>query len=367
MIHAGNNDLNDLTATDVAERCQTTEENGRIVHMLDDDEDIDVVQTPVSTEDGVETRVEGTLAVHERNRVQKTEDQQNLVVDQPGLTEIEPTGTSVSRNDENRIVSDYTGRSRPEPPTVKSKIRFRSSDERTGDETFEARKLSRAGKANRRHENWYNIENTAPKRLAGFKGAVNYQKDFRDWEIVDSTEALVTCSEEVNHHAKEGELQFWSNHGVYEIVNDEGQKTMGSRWILTMKRDDSNNKSVPKARLVLKGFTECLDRIDKESPVVSQEVIEVFLSVASISGWTPKSIDIKTAFLQGKPLEREIFIRPPTGNVKGKLWKLLKPVYGLQDAPKQWYLRVKTQLIEAGLTVCPFEPALFMWSNDGNC
>ena len=96
MIYAENNDLNDLTAANVAERGQTTKANGRIVHTLDNDEDIDVVQTPVGTEDGVETRVEGTLAVHEINRVQKTEDQQKLVVDQPGLTEIGPTGTSVS-------------------------------------------------------------------------------------------------------------------------------------------------------------------------------------------------------------------------------------------------------------------------------
>ena len=331
VISAEKNDLNDLTAADVAERGQTTKENGRIVHTLDDDENIDVVQTPVGTEGGVETRVEGTLAVHERNRVQKTEDQQNLVVDQPGLTEIEPTGTSVSGNNGNRIVSEYTGRSGPEPPTVMSKIRFRSSDERTGDETFETRILSRAGKANGRHKNWYNIEYTAPERLAGCKGAVDYQKDFRDWEIVDSNEALVTCSEELYQDVKDAELQSWSNHGVYEIVNDEGQKTMGSRWILTMKRDDSNNKSVPKARLVVKGFTESLDRIDKDSPVVIREVIKVILSVASINGWTPKSIDIKTAFLQGKQLESEIFIQPPTGNVKGKLRKLLKPVYGLQD------------------------------------
>ena len=367
VIYAENNDLNDLTAADVAERGQTTVENGRIVHTLHDDEDIDVVQTPVGTEDRLETRVEGTLAVHERNLVQKTDDQQILFVDQPGLTEIEPTGTSVSGNDENRIVSEYTGRSGPEPPIVKSKIGFRSSDERTGDKIFEARILSGAGKANGRQKNWYNIEYTAPERLAGCKGAVDYQKNFRDWEIVESTEALVTCSEEVHQDAKEAEMQSWSNHGVYEIVNDEGQKTMGSRWILTMERDDSNNNSVPKARLVVKGITESLDRIDKESPVVSREVIKVFLSVASISGWTTKSIDIKTAFLQGKPLEREIFIPSPTGNVKGKLWKLLKPVYGLQDAPKQWYLKVKTELIKAGLTVCPFEPALFIWSNDGNC
>ena len=305
-------------AADVAERGQTTEENGRIVHTLDNDEDIDVVQTLSGTEDGVETRVEGTLPVHERNRVQKTEDQQKLVVDQPRLTEINPTGTSVSGNDENRIVSEYTGRSGPEPPTVESKIRFWSSNERTGDKIFEARILSRAGKANGRHKNCYNIEYTAPERLAGCKGAVDYQKDFRDSEIVDSTEALVTCSEEVYQDAKEAELQSWSNHGVYEIVNDDGQKRMGSRWILTMKRDDSNIKSVPKARLVVKGFTESLDRIDKESAVVSRQVIKVFLSVASISGWTPKSIDIKTAFLQGKPLEKKDFYSTSYWERQGK-------------------------------------------------
>ena len=121
-----------------------------------------------------------------------------------------------------------------------------------------------------------------------------------------------------------------------------------------------------KARLVVKGFTEDLPRHEKESPVVTREVIKVFLSIAANSCWSPKSIDIKTAFLQGKPLQREIFVKPPIPE-PGVLWKLKKPVYGLQDAPRQWYLRVKDELVKSGLQVFSFEPALFVLKKNELC
>ena len=52
-------------------------------------------------------------------------------------------------------------------------------------------------------------------------------------------------------------------------------------------------------------------------------------------------MDLKTVFLQGKSIERDVFIKPPKEANTNKLWKLNTTVYGLCDAPREWYLSVK--------------------------
>ena len=47
---------------------------------------------------------------------------------------------------------------------------------------------------------------------------------------------------------------------------------------------------------------------------------------------------MKTAFLQGKKIEREVYICPPKEAATNKVWKLQKCVHGLSDASRYWYL-----------------------------
>ena len=56
-------------------------------------------------------------------------------------------------------------------------------------------------------------------------------------------------------------------------------------------------------------------------------------------------MDLKTVFLQGKSIERDVFIKPPKEANTNKLWKLNTTVYGLCDAPREWYLSVKKELL----------------------
>ena len=75
--------------------------------------------------------------------------------------------------------------------------------------------------------------------------------------------------------------------------------------------------------------------------------------------WKPQTIDIKTAFLQGNSLEREIFIKPPHENRKhNTLWKLKKCVYGLKDASLHWYRKVKWFMESIGGKVSTMDPAI---------
>ena len=61
-----------------------------------------------------------------------------------------------------------------------------------------------------------------------------------------------------------------------------------------------------------------------------------------------KAIGVMTAFLQSKPIEREVYvILPQEANEKDNaIWKLKKCVYGLGDAFRNWYLSIKEKLEE---------------------
>ena len=71
---------------------------------------------------------------------------------------------------------------------------------------------------------------------------------------------------------------------------------------------------------------------------------------------------MKAAFLQGKTIDRDVFIKPPpeTG-CKGYIWKLRTCVYGLADASRIWHLRVKEELPNLEMRISTYDPALFFW------
>ena len=82
--------------------------------------------------------------------------------------------------------------------------------------------------------------------------------------------------------------------------------------------------------------------------------------------WQLKSLDIASAFLQGKPIDREVYLIPPKEcKRKSVLWKLKKCVYGLSDAARQWYEMVKQTILEAAIKKCPHDDAFFYWLKDG--
>ena len=78
------------------------------------------------------------------------------------------------------------------------------------------------------------------------------------------------------------------------------------------------------------------------------------------------SNDIKTPFLSGDEDVRNIFISPPD-DVRQMLnldhetvLRLRNAVYGLVNAPKKWWDRLKKTLIEHGFTSCALDPCAFV-------
>ena len=75
--------------------------------------------------------------------------------------------------------------------------------------------------------------------------------------------------------------------------------------------------------------------------------------------WPSNAIDIKSAFLQGKQIERPVFLIPsPEFQEQNIVWKIKTCIYSLSDASRKWYLRVKEELCKLGIQCCKFEPCL---------
>ena len=158
--------------------------------------------------------------------------------------------------------------------------------------------------------------------------------------------------------AKQEELNKLKEFKVYDSVPDVGQKTISTRFVLSVKN------SAYRARLVARGFEEeqC---VTSDSPTIGKCAIRLFLGIAAALRWIVKTTDIKSAFLQGRELDRDVFIRPPkeAGVKPGIVWKLNRCLYGLTDAARQFYLSVNQALRNQDCIQSELDPSLFYYKN----
>ena len=149
---------------------------------------------------------------------------------------------------------------------------------------------------------------------------------------------------------------------MYDEVQDKGQPCVSVRWVITPKLIDG--KMSTKARLVAKGFQEAQD-FRTDSPTCSRESLRLMTTIIASNKWQIQSIDLKTAFLQGRKIERSVFLRPPPEANTSNLWHLRKCVYGLADAPREFYLRLREELTNLNMEPCSLDQGLFTYAPNG--
>lgn len=258
-------------------------------------------------------------------------------------------------------------------PKVKQNITYLPTG---GSEWIECEVVQRSGKATGKYRKWFYVKEKGDSSVLK---ELDFDNDVEDWKVVETNSGETDeagTSEEANvvfiplhRHddpevrvAKDEELASWKKFQVYEEIEDHGQQVISTRWVITEK--SVGGKRIAKARLVARGFEEqkC---VQADSPTVSKETMKVFLALASTLSWKCHSIDIKAAFLQGNEINREMFLRPPKeAAVPGKIWKLKKCVYGLNDASRNWYFSVRDELTKYGCSHSEVDLALFYWHHD---
>nr|GEX36953.1 retrovirus-related Pol polyprotein from transposon TNT 1-94 [Tanacetum cinerariifolium]GEX40006.1 retrovirus-related Pol polyprotein from transposon TNT 1-94 [Tanacetum cinerariifolium] len=104
-----------------------------------------------------------------------------------------------------------------------------------------------------------------------------------------------------------------------------------------------------KARLVAQGHRqeEKIDYDEVFAHVARIKVIRIFLAFASYMSFIVYQMDVKSAFLYGT-IDEEVYVTQPPGFVDpkfpNKVYKVVKAIYGLHQAPRAWYATLSTFL-----------------------
>ncbi|GJZ15212.1 putative ribonuclease H-like domain-containing protein [Tanacetum coccineum] len=144
-----------------------------------------------------------------------------------------------------------------------------------------------------------------------------------------------------------------------------GKRAIGTKWILKNKKDARGIVIRNKARLVAQGHRqeEGIDYDEVFAPVARIEAIRLFLAYASFIGFMVYQMDVKSAFLYGK-IEEEVYVTQPKGFVDPKhpkkVYKVVKALYGLHQAPRAWYATLSTFLLKNGYRRGTIDKTLFI-------
>jgi hypothetical protein len=140
---------------------------------------------------------------------------------------------------------------------------------------------------------------------------------------------------------------------------------IGTKWIFKKNKQGEDGEIVGnKAHLVAQGFSqvEGLHCAETCVPIARLEAIRILLAFVTSKGFKLYQMDVKSAFLNGV-IQEEVFSTQPPGfkNPKypNRVYKISKALYGLNQAPRAWYARLKTFLLEHGYVMGSVDKMLF--------
>ena len=156
---------------------------------------------------------------------------------------------------------------------------------------------------------------------------------------------------------------------VKESAVPRGGRIIGSRLVLTMKVNDKK-ETVFKGRLCAQDFRRKWQPVAiteaNYAPVAQAKSIRLVLALGAALRMRFHQYDINSAFLHA-PYDKEVYIRPPKGWVDrpGVVWRLRKSLYGLRDAPKQWYDTFVAAAGRLGFRTLPnLDPCVMVYRDD---
>ncbi|GJR12031.1 retrovirus-related pol polyprotein from transposon TNT 1-94 [Tanacetum coccineum] len=166
--------------------------------------------------------------------------------------------------------------------------------------------------------------------------------------------------------AMQEELLQFKIQKVWILVDlPYGKKAIGTKWVYRNKKDERGVVVRNKARLVAQGHRqeEGIDYDEVFAPVARIEAIRIFLAFASYMGFIVYQMDVKSAFLYGK-IDEEVYVSQPPGfldpKYPQKVYKVVKALYGLHQAPRAWYATLSTFLLKNGYRRGTINKTLFI-------
>ncbi|GJZ02340.1 retrovirus-related pol polyprotein from transposon TNT 1-94 [Tanacetum coccineum] len=136
---------------------------------------------------------------------------------------------------------------------------------------------------------------------------------------------------------------------VWKLVDlPNGKRAIGTKWVFRNKKDERGIVIRNKSRI---------------------KAIRLFLAYASFMGFLVYQMDVKSAFLYGT-IEEEVYVTQPLGfkdpDHPDKVYKVVKALYGLHQAPRAWYETLANYLLGNEFKRGKIDQTLFIKKQKGD-
>ena len=220
----------------------------------------------------------------------------------------------------------------------------------------------------------------------------HYSPDGEIEQVIERTNNVLTRAEALQHeqdckNAILAELGRWHAHGAWRRrPRQSANNLLTSRWVLKWKIIDGERRI--KARLTVQGFKD-RQEVDNFSATTSRWAQRLILIIAAQFGWDIGSADVSEAFLRGLTFEelakqpgevkRSVQLELPPGsapfmqqfdgmkdfNPITEVLDMVKPGYGLKDAPRLWNMALRRVLQEFSMRPVLADKELYVLHRDG--
>ena len=196
-----------------------------------------------------------------------------------------------------------------------------------------------------------------------------------EFEVNEATLTETRCNTD-EWEGKLTEMEKLKKYDAVEIINprdaervrNSTDRVLPSRFVITRKPDDRNpGRYITKARWCIRGYLDPdVNKLQTQSPTLSTEALALVMQLSASYGWDFGICDVEGAFLQGENLYREqgeLFVELPPGGApgieKGSLLRIKKAVYGLIDAPREWYTALQQTMDDSGFKRSQLDTCLY--------
>ena len=147
------------------------------------------------------------------------------------------------------------------------------------------------------------------------------------------------------------------------------KRPINCKWVYKVKYNSDGSVERYKARLVIRGDQqiEGFDYGETFAPVAKMTSVRCFIAVAATKGWDLHQMDVHNAFLHGD-LDEEVYMTLPPGyraSYHNQVCRLRKSLHGLKQAPRQWFAKLSSKLMDYGFIRSYADYSLFTYHKEG--
>ena len=164
--------------------------------------------------------------------------------------------------------------------------------------------------------------------------------------------------------AVDKELRDLSANSTWEVtVPPKGANLVTSKWVFSVKYNIDGAIEKFKARLVARSFSQKygVDFEDTFAPTLRHDTLRLFFAVVCLEDLECHQVDVNNAFTESM-LKETIYMKAPLG-VKlppGQAFHLLRSLYGLKQAARDWNQYLIRELIKLGFIQSEGDPCLLI-------